>query len=282
MLPRLANEALASLRERGLRLGAVAATRGPGMRSCLAIGYNVAQGLALALNVPFLGINHMHAHLLLPRMQTEAEFPYTSLLVSGGHTILVESGSLLEHRIVGETRDIAIGDYIDKLATLFGIHTSGMPGPALSQWACQVPLGDYGLTIPMANDTSLDFSFSGLLSQVTRKLPLADSPASLAHEALRAAFLHLRNRVAQIAPQKLVVSGGVASNSMLRSMLHPFSPILPPPHLCVDNAAMVAWAAQEMQMAGYCTRLGGEVVRKWRLDELLCHEGEEMYETCRK
>lgn len=286
-LPVLLETALDYAQQHRLRVDLVAATRGPGMMGCLNIGYNFAQGLAIGRDIPFIGVNHMHAHLLTPRLLTDVEFPFTSLLISGGHTLLVHSTDLITHEVVGTSRDIAIGDYIDKLATLFGVTSDGMAGPALCTWAFAAERKEFQLPTPMSKtntsirrDTS-DFSFSGLLTSVERvyeKVSQSDR-ASLAHDAILTSFEHVVKVVKKQDPSKLVVAGGVASNHVLRQMITSSYPgaMFPPPSLCVDNAAMIAWTGWEMFRAGYHTAFGEEVLRKWTLGALMRVKNKDMF-----
>ncbi|SLM34379.1 probable o-sialoglycoprotein endopeptidase [Lasallia pustulata] len=315
----------------------VSVTRGPGMRSCLAAGIDTAKGLAVGWQVPVVGVNHMQAHALTPRLVSamapnstpvvEPAFPFLSLLVSGGHTLLLHSTGLIDHTVLATTSDMAIGDAVDKMARVVVpteiIRQSDeiMYGRLLEQFA--FPLGEeehayaapatrkdelarnitrwgWAIGAPLAEtrsgskSKSMEYSFSGLGSAVKRIADNAgavlgiDERKDLAREAMRLAFEHLASRVV-IALEKLraknvnsdlgigtlVVSGGVASNSYLRTILRSFLDVrgfshmqlsFPPPSLCTDNAAMIAWAGIETFEAGWESKLDMTALRKWSLD----------------
>ncbi|CAK7566752.1 MAG: Mitochondrial tRNAs modification protein [Sporothrix epigloea] len=348
----------------------VSVTRGPGMTSSLATGLAMAKGLAVAWQVPLVGVHHMQAHALTPRLvealeeadaktamasslSKVAEFPYLSLLVSGGHTMLVHSRALADHRILVTTTNIAIGDLLDKcarailpqqyIATAEATAGRSLPYGALLErfafgedgnsayanyayparrrdemapfvgpgWQLEAPLGKDALR------KVLRFDFSGLNGSVNKLLGAAppsgdeidteilkkkkgsdmteDERRLLARGTMQQAFEHLASRLllalkatdlataitgmespkSTEMPRCLVVSGGVASNQFLRHVLrsaldvHGYSqlPILaPPPSLCTDNAAMIAWAGMEMYEAGWHSDLSIRPIRKWSMD----------------
>ncbi|KAI4233747.1 MAG: hypothetical protein L6R40_006979 [Gallowayella cf. fulva] len=331
----------------------VSVTRGPGMLSSLTTGLNTAKGLAIAWQVPLLGVNHMQAHALTPRLVHALEsrsgehpqpgLPFLSLLVSGGHTMLVHSKALTHHAILATTLDVAIGDAIDKMARQILpadiIQSSGeiMYGRLLERFAFPNGSQEYeyvapstraeemsskpsswgwALAPPLAKTRSgsrskaLEFSFAGLGSAIERvcqtreTVLMLDERVELAREALRVAFEHLASRVLMALQQlggghcvgteridTVVVSGGVASNSFLRLMyvgasilknyaanctrLRSFLDIrgfahirliFPPPSLCTDNAAMIAWTGTEMYKAGFESDLNCRALRKWSID----------------
>ncbi|KAL8737889.1 MAG: hypothetical protein Q9181_001261 [Wetmoreana brouardii] len=316
----------------------IAVTRGPGLLPCLSAGLNTAKGLAVAWQVPLVGVNHMQAHALTPRLVSALEsdckhgrrepgFPFLSLLVSGGHTMLVHSKTLTHHAIFASTIDVAIGDFIDKAARHIlpeeVIRSSGevMYGRLLERFAFPNGPQEHGyfapstraeelsrkasgwgwaLAAPLAEtrwgseSRSTEFSFSGLgstieaICQRREKAMTLDERVDLAREALRVAFEHLASRLIMAlkqlheayaaAPRKigtLVVSGGVASNQFLRQVLRScldtrgFAHIrltFPPPSLCTDNAAMIAWTGTEMFEAGFESDLNCRAVRKWSID----------------
>lgn len=322
----------------------VTVTRGPGMAQNLAAGLNTAKGLALAWDVPLLGVNHMQAHALTPRLVTALAagasnqyhpspvFPFLSLLVSGGHTMLVLSESLTAHRIlVPNLSGLALGDMLDKAARQlvpqeildalpntmyaaalepFAFPSPGPPPPyqpprtrrdEIAPLPVLSPSGDViaTLTPPLSTSRRLAYDFAGLGAQVSRLvadngsasgLPL-DSRRALAAATMRLAFEHLATRVllclagdaghavsAQLADVRtLVVSGGVARNRflgrVLRGMLggrgygeDRMRIVAPPPELCTDNAAMIAWTGVEMWEAGWATGLDVMALRKWPVD----------------
>lgn len=299
----------------------VTVTRGPGMPQSLAAGLNTAKGLALAWGVPLLGVNHMQAHALTPRLVTalaagqqqtqqpytpSPSFPFLSLLVSGGHTMLVLSQSATAHRIlVPNLSGLALGDMLDKTARALipQVDLDALPdtmyAAALESFAAASPSPPYSppltrrdeiaplpvhspstgelittLTPPLSTSRRLAYDFTGLGAQVARAATTSlslPSRRALALATMRLAFEHLATRIVLCldgeAPHSLrselglvrtlVVSGGVARNRFLREVLRSFldargygpdrlAVTAPPPALCTDNAAMVAWAGVEM------------------------------------
>ncbi|KTW28499.1 hypothetical protein T552_04130 [Pneumocystis carinii B80] len=279
----------------------IAVTQGPGMIGSLSVGLNTAKGLSVALDVPLIGIHHMQAHSLTPRLISSGkypEFPYLSLLLSGGHTLLVRSRSVIEHDILASTLDISVGDMIDKCARLLKVDWNGMmPGQALENWSKS---GDpsmdtdtvWNLPEPLMknpeNRSKLAFSFSGLGSSVDRIVKRSSfnefQLKSLARSLQISAFNHI-SRCLLLGLEKIdgyvtgiVISGGVARNSFLKTILHtklnnsPYKHIplfFPPTELCSDNSAMIAWTAYEMYSLGYISDLSILPIRKWPIDQLL-------------
>ncbi|PLB46018.1 putative O-sialoglyco protein endopeptidase [Aspergillus steynii IBT 23096] len=319
----------------------VSATRGPGMRSNLFVGLDTGKALSVAWQVPFVGVHHMQAHLLTPRLvscleraQDEAsetvspkpttpEFPFLSILVSGGHTILVKSSSLTDHEIMASSSDVAIGESLDKAArdiipepVLQSAKTT-MYGKLLEQFAFpngSIDYADYrppmtrgeelakretpwgwSLTTPFAKTRQLEFSFASIATSITRILSAKDKAGKtmgdeervvMARESMRVCFEHLASRTVIALEalrdqgtgdevKTLVVSGGVAANRFLMTVLRSFldvrgfghvSIIAPPPSLCTDNAAMIGWAGIEMFEAGWRSDLSCRAWRKWSLD----------------
>ncbi|WEW58829.1 Mitochondrial tRNAs modification protein [Emydomyces testavorans] len=343
----------------------ISVTRGPGMASSLATGLDTAKGLAVAWQIPLVGVHHMQAHLLTPRLvaaldaQAAAvskskgvEFPFLSLLVSGGHTLLVHSRSLVDHEILASTVDIAIGDALDKIARIV-LPTSHleqskttMYGKSLEAFVFpngKADFADYrapssrreeiakyedtkwgwSFSMPYGETRKLAFSFAGSLSEAHKQVANRqatwketpsqgaeewfphDARVALGREFMRVCFEHLASRTV-IALQNLqqppgtepwnktdrkkneknpallkdpvktlVVSGGVAANQFLRSLLRSFLDIrgfgdveivAPPMYLCTDNAAMIGWTGLEMFEAGWKSDLKCRAMRKWALD----------------
>ncbi|KAG5437517.1 hypothetical protein PCANB_000945 [Pneumocystis canis] len=271
----------------------VAATQGPGMVGSLSVGLNTAKGISVALNVPFIGVHHMQAHSLTPRLIHDGEFPsfpYLSLLLSGGHTLLVRSRSVLDHDILASTLDIAVGDMIDKCSRLLKVNWNGMmPGQALENWSKSEDISMYSKTewnLPNPlmktpeNRLNLAFSFSGLGSSVERIVNgsyFSESQLkSLGRSLQISAFTHIADRLllglntVNDPISSIVVSGGVARNSFLKTIQYKHIPLFfPPEELCSDNAAMIAWTAYEMYHIGYISNLSVLPIRKWPIDKLL-------------
>tara|TARA_Y100001968_G_scaffold29514_1_gene22852 strand:- start:8391 stop:9428 length:1038 start_codon:yes stop_codon:yes gene_type:complete len=238
-------------------LQAVAATRGPGLVGCLLVGMTYAQGLAMAKGLPFLGVNHLEGHLLAPFVgMAQPPFPFLGLVVSGGHTELLVARGLGDYELLGETRDDAAGEAFDKSARLLGLPYPG--GVVIDRMARDGDPAAVELPRGMMHKGGYDFSFSGLKTSVwqyTQRsgLPkdsaLNDFCASL-QEAIVEVLVHKTAKAArQLELSRIVVSGGVAANSRLRSAFEGlcaeagwelFRAELP---LCTDNAGMIGYAA---------------------------------------
>jgi N6-L-threonylcarbamoyladenine synthase len=237
----------------GSEVDAVAATVGPGLASALLVGVSVAKSLALVWKVPFVGVNHMEGHLYACFLhEPDIEFPAVVLLVSGGHTMLVLMEGHGRYRLLGTTVDDAVGEAFDKVARFLGLGYPG--GPAIDRIA---EVGDPGaVAFPRAMEhEGYDFSFSGLKTAVTRyarvnpEAEVADIAASFQHAAVEVLVTKARRAVADTGARSLCIGGGVASNSLLRRRVAEAcaedgtAAVIPSPHLCTDNAAMIAAAA---------------------------------------
>lgn len=246
-------------------IGLFAATAGPGLIGGVIVGSTYAKGMALALEKPFMAVNHIEAHILTPRLpRTDAlqpAFPYLALLMSGGHCQCVAVEGTGRYRRLGGTIDDAAGEAFDKVAKMLGLGWPG--GPALEKLARDGNPQAHRLPRPLKGREGCDFSFSGLKTAAARlispygKDPLprqvaADIAASFQQAVADVLEDRARNALA-LAPNAtaLVVAGGVAANAVLRAALEkvaaeaglPF--IAPPLRLCTDNAVMIGWAALE-------------------------------------
>jgi tRNA N6-adenosine threonylcarbamoyltransferase len=247
-------------------LGAVAATSGPGLIGALLIGLSTAKGLAAASRRPFVPVDHLHGHVAANFLEPDPiEPPFLCLVASGGHTLLALVERHSEYRLLGETRDDAAGEALDKAARLLGLGYPG--GAALERLAREGNAAAFAFPVGMRKSDSLDFSFSGLKTAFVYKVrelgpeAVGQRRADLAASFQRAVMLALvtkvehaldRNHVEQIA-----IGGGVAANSLLRSLLadvcqrRGVSLKVPPPELCTDNAAMIASAARFLEPSAY-------------------------------
>ena len=234
------------------RIDAIACTVGPGLVGALLVGVSAAKSLALAWNKPFVGVNHMEAHLYAASLEDPTlEFPLVVLLVSGGHTMLVEMQDHGRYRMLGQTIDDAAGEAFDKVARFLDLGYPG--GPAIDEAAM---FGDPDLIqFPRAmREVGLDFSFSGLKTSVVtfvRKHPDvgdADIAASFQMAVVDVLVHKARKAAAQVGATGIVLGGGVAANSLLREELltaceaDGIQGFLPSRSLCTDNAAMIAAA----------------------------------------
>ncbi|SET17062.1 O-sialoglycoprotein endopeptidase [Nitrosomonas marina] len=265
-------------------INAIAYTKGPGLAGALLVGASVAAALGYALNIPVLGIHHLEGHLLSPLLSTPApQFPFIALLVSGGHTQLMQVNGVGQYRLLGETVDDAAGEAFDKTAKLLGLGYPG--GAALSELAGQGRSGKFKLPRPMLNSGDLNFSFSGLKTavltlinkqsmdqQVRADIALAFQEAVvtvLTEKALAALSLTKSNR--------LVVAGGVGANYHLRKHLTQKAAqtgatvFYPQLEFCTDNGAMIALAGAMRMQANDTTpndSTGSFTVRaRWSLSQ---------------
>ena len=271
-------------------LDAIAATRGPGLPTALLVGFHAGQALAFALNRPFLGIHHHEAHLYSPwisgqppRAEFEAFEPNVSLIVSGGHTLLVHVQALLTHRVLGSTVDDAAGECFDKVAKLIGLPYPG--GPELDQRAEDGNPAAYAFPRPLLHENNDDFSFSGLKTSVRYFLrdhpQILDSPPAIQDlcASVRAAIVEVLVAKTIRAAERLDVncvtaSGGVTCNRALRRELteacrrRGLHLRLAERSLCTDNAAMVGILAERklLHRAGP-TPFEAEIVPNWSLGD---------------
>lgn len=252
----LTRQALAASGRQLADIDLIAYTAGPGLAGALLVGAAFAQGLSLALGRPAVGIHHLEGHLLSPLLARPApEFPFIALLVSGGHTQLLRVDGVGRYALLGETADDAAGEAFDKTATLLGLPYPG--GPALAQEAA---LGDpraHHFPRPLLASPGLDFSFSGLKTAVLHAVrdrrmnaqERADVAASFQAAVVDVLCGKCLRALEQEGLSRLVVAGGVGANESLRSRLvdaarHRGGEVyFPPPRLCTDNGAMVAFAA---------------------------------------
>ncbi|MEO0047810.1 MAG: O-sialoglycoprotein endopeptidase protein [Pseudomonadota bacterium] len=285
----LINQTLKESKSTLEEIDAIAYTQGPGLAGALLVGASVAKGLALALNKPVLGIHHLEGHLLSPLLASNAniQFPFVALLVSGGHTQLMEVAGVGEYAILGETLDDAAGEAFDKTAKLLGLSYPG--GPAVSALAKLGTSGAYQFPRPMKHSGDLDFSFAGLktsvLTQVkknTQNGPLSSiEKAQIARGFVDAIIEVLVSKsisaLKQSGMKTLVVAGGVGANEQLREALEVacqkegIAVHYPPLHLCTDNGAMIAFAGamrlkKNPQLAS--KNWGFDVRPRWPLDQL--------------
>ncbi len=266
----LVEKALADAAVRMDQIDAFAATTGPGLASSLLIGSTAAKGMACALGRPFLGINHLEGHLLSPFLERTTVPPHVALIVSGGHTLLLDVEGPGRYRKLGGTRDDAAGEAYDKVGKMLGLAYPG--GPEIEKAACDGDPHAYDFPRSMQHEPHLDFSFSGLktavlytVQKIEGELPVADLAASfqqavidiLVHKTLRAAK--------QTGRRTIALSGGVSLNLALREALENAAAraglelAVAPPAFCADNAAMIAFAALLRHLAGESSPLDGDI-----------------------
>jgi len=259
----------------------VAYTAGPGLVGALLVGALTARSLAWAWNVPAIAVHHMEGHLLAPMLEAEPPgFPFIALLVSGGHTLLVEVGGVGQYRVLGDSVDDAVGEAFDKTAKLLGLSYPG--GPALAGLARQGDPGRYRFPRPMTDRPGLDFSFSGLktfaLNTWRESAQGAQERADIARAFEEAVvdtlMIKCRRALAETGIARLVVAGGVGANQRLRERLSALMEreggrvFYPRPEFCTDNGAMIACAGYQRLQAGRTEGLAVRVLPRWSLEEL--------------
>jgi N6-L-threonylcarbamoyladenine synthase len=259
----------------------VAYTRGPGLIGALLVGAAIGRSLALAWNVPALGVHHMEGHLLAPMLEAEPpEFPFIALLVSGGHSLLVRVAGIGHYQILGESIDDAAGEAFDKTAKLLGLPYPG--GPALAKLAEQGTPGRFKFPRPMTDRPGCDFSFSGLKTAAIntwRKLePAPENQADVARAFEEAVVdtlaIKCQRALQATGLQRLVVAGGVGANRRLRERLRELAEerggrvYYPRLEFCTDNGAMIAYAGWRRLAAGQMEDTAIDVLPRWPLDSL--------------
>ena len=273
-----------TLAEAGLTvndLDGVAYTAGPGLVGALLVGAGLARSLAWALDVPAIGVHHMEGHLLAPLMEDDPpEAPFVALLVSGGHTQLVAVDAIGRYRLLGETLDDAAGEAFDKTAKLMGLPYPG--GPQLAALAETGTPGRFKFARPMTDRPGLDFSFSGLKTQVLlawrdsdqSQTTKADIARGFEDAVVDTLAIKCKRALEAADCGTLIVSGGVGANKRLRAKLHDMAAArggrvcFPRPSLCTDNGAMIAFAGALRLEAGQHDDAAVHVVPRWDMSTL--------------
>ena len=266
-------------------LDGVAAAAGPGLIGGVLVGLMAGKGLALATGKPFVAVNHLEAHALTARLGDAVAFPYLVLLASGGHTQILAVKGVGDYDRLGATMDDAIGEAFDKTAKLLGLSYPG--GPAVEAAARDGDPARFALPRPLIGKPNADFSLSGLKTAVRvaaaaaaplKPRDVADLCASfqaaivdVVEDRVRMGLKLFRDRLG-LAPRAVVIAGGVAANAALRGALARFCAeaglpmAAPPPKLCTDNGAMIAWAGIERLRLGLTDRLDAPARPRWPLD----------------
>lgn len=259
----------------------IAHTAGPGLIGALMTGAAIARSLAWGLDLPIIGVHHMEGHLLAPMLEeTPPELPCVALLVSGGHTMLVDVPRLGEYALLGESLDDAAGEAFDKTAKLLGLDYPG--GPLLAKLAEQGESGVYRFPRPMLDRPGCDFSFSGLktftLTTWQKSAQTEQDKANIAYAFEEAVvdtlFAKCRRALEQTKRKTLVVAGGVGANKRLRAKLTELDAevFFPRLEFCTDNGAMIAYAGALRLQAGQGQSARAESTiearPRWSLSEL--------------
>jgi N6-L-threonylcarbamoyladenine synthase len=265
-------------------LDGIAAAAGPGLIGGVIVGLTTGKALALASGKPFVAVNHLEAHALTARLTDGVEFPYLLLLVSGGHTQLIAVNGIGKYTRIGTTVDDAVGEAFDKVAKMLGLPYPG--GPQVEREAEHGDPRRFDFPRPMLGRKEPDFSLSGLKTAVRllaeRIAPLSQQDIADICASFQAAIVDVlvdRVRVGLGVfraghgyPSALVVAGGVAANGAIRRALTRLGTesglrlVMPPPHLCTDNGAMIAWTGIERLQAGLSDGMNFAPRPRWPLD----------------
>ena len=279
----LIKEALAEAQLTLSDLDGIAYTQGPGLIGALMVGASIGRSLAWGLGIPAVGVHHMEGHLLAPMLEdvTKGEdqsiaFPFVALLVSGGHTMLVDVKAIGDYTIMGESLDDAVGEAFDKTAKMLGLAYPG--GPILAALAEQGEEGVYQFPRPMVRQGGLDFSFSGLKTHSLVTWQKSDQTeqdkANIAYAFQEAVvdtlFIKCKRALKSVEGKRLVIAGGVGANKRLREKLNELSAdvFFPPMQFCTDNGAMIAYAGALRLKAGQTEEAVIQPKPRWSLEEL--------------
>lgn len=265
------------------QLSAIAFTQGPGLMGSLLVGASFAKSLALALNIPLVAVNHMHAHILAHFISEEGydkpSFPFLALTISGGHTQIVKVNDFFHMEIIGETTDDAVGEAFDKTAKILGLPYPG--GPLIDQYAKEGNPKKYVFTKPKVD--GLDFSFSGLKTQILYFIQkhVAENPnfiedhkadicASVQHTIIEILMDKLKLAVAETGLTQIAIGGGVSANSGIRTTLkeaegkYGWTTFIPKFEYTTDNAAMIGIVGYQKYLADKFSE--NDVVSKARIE----------------
>jgi N6-L-threonylcarbamoyladenine synthase len=285
ILDLMIRDALNEAQVTATNLDGIAAAAGPGLIGGVLVGLTTGKAFALALGKPLIAVNHLEAHALTPRLTDNVGFPYLLLLVSGGHSQLVAVEDVGRYRRLGTTIDDAIGEAFDKVAKMLSLGFPG--GPAVERMAMAGDPTRFALPRPLIGRPEPNFSLSGLKTAVRLAAeavaPLTDQDVADLCASFQAAVVDCvvdRVRMGIRAfrkevglPQALVVAGGVGANRAIRAALHRSATesglklVVPPPALCTDNGAMIAWAGIERLQRGMTDPLDVSARARWPLDE---------------
>ena len=265
-------------------IDAIASTAGPGLIVCLSVGLSFGKALALSLNKPFIAVNHLEGHALSPKLNSQLDYPYLLLLISGGHSQFLSVEGLGKYKRLGTTIDDALGEAFDKTAKILGIEFPG--GPQIEVLAVKGNPNKYELPKPIFHKGGCNLSFAGLktaILRISKKLKTDQDKYDLA-ASFQKTIEEILNKKTKIAFEEFkkrnntktnyfVVAGGVAANKKIREMLinlckeKNFKPVFPPKELCGDNAAMIAMVGLEKYKLNQFTKLDHPAIPRWPLDE---------------
>ncbi|MGP1930232.1 MAG: tRNA (adenosine(37)-N6)-threonylcarbamoyltransferase complex transferase subunit TsaD [Arsenophonus sp. ET-YP4-MAG3] len=262
-------------------IDAIAYTAGPGLIGSLLVGATIGSSLAFSWQVPAIPINHMEGHLLSPMLEKNSpKFPFIALLVSGGHTQLINVIAIGQYQLLGESIDDAAGESFDKIAKLLGLDYPG--GPALSSIAQQGQIGRFVFPRPMTDRPGLDFSFSGLKTFAANTISnnnmdqqtIADIARAFEDAVVDTLIIKCKRALRETGSNRLIIAGGVSANYTLRTkIVESIKKIdgevfYPRPEFCTDNGAMIALAGMIRFKSGVSNNLNVSVKARWSLEDL--------------
>ena len=265
-------------------IDAVASTAGPGLIVCLSVGLSFGKAFAASINKPFIAVNHLEGHALSPKLNSNLNYPYLLLLISGGHTQFLDVQGLGKYKRIGTTIDDALGEAFDKTAKLLGVKFPG--GPQIEILAEKGDPNKYDLPKPILNRGGCNLSFAGLktsILKITKSIRTEKEKSDLAASFLKTIkeILYKKTKIAfnkfeknnNIKEKIFVVAGGVAANKKIRSMFMDlckeknYKNIFPPIEFCGDNAAMIAMVGLEKYKLKLFDKLDHPAKPRWSLDE---------------
>lgn len=277
----LIKAALADAKLTPADIDGVAYTAGPGLVGALLVGATIGRSLAYAWNVPAVPVHHMEGHLLAPMLEeTPPEFPFLALLVSGGHTMIVEVRTIGDYQILGESIDDAAGEAFDKTAKLMGLDYPG--GPLLARLAEKGIPGRFKFPRPMTDRPGLDMSFSGLKTFTANTIAAegddeqtrADIAYAFQEAVCDTLVIKCKRALDQTGLKRIVIAGGVSANKALRAALEKLAKkrggavYYPRTEFCTDNGAMIAYAGMQRLKNGDVSDLSLEARPRWPIDQL--------------
>ena len=263
------------------QLDGVAYTAGPGLAGALLVGAGIARSLAYGWKIPAVAVHHMEGHLLAPMLEKEPPaFPFVALLVSGGHTMLVNVEGIGRYQVLGDTLDDAAGEAFDKTAKMLGLSYPG--GPAVAALAEKGEPDKYRFPRPMTDRPGLDFSFSGLKTftlntwqdSTQSEQDRADIALAFETAVVETLAIKCRRALQQSGTRSLVIAGGVSANTHLRQKLEEMVKkekarvYYPRLEFCTDNGAMIAFAGCQRLLAGEHENLAFTARPRWDLESL--------------
>lgn len=267
------------------QIDAIAYTAGPGLAGALMVGACLARALAWSWDIPALGVHHMEGHLLAPLLEEDAPaFPFVALLVSGGHTQLVNVQGVGQYTLLGESIDDAAGEAFDKTAKMMDLPYPG--GPHIARLAKQGQEGRFVFPKPMTDRPGLDFSFSGLKTFARNTIEACRAESGLTEQdkadiarafeiaVVETLVVKCKRALKETGHKRLVIAGGVSANQYLRSRLHEVmggmggQVYYPRPAFCTDNGAMIAYAGWLRLRAGQHDAVPVHIYPRWPMEQL--------------